>query len=219
MRKLGSLIGIYLCLLATSLAADPTFYGPSGLITMPTAESLEYQQFNVAYDFRGASTTQQGFFKFNMGMFKNVELGVIGGAVPTEGVFINVKYFLLSDASRYPLSFAVGLQNAASQSDTSVYLVMSKKFQGGLNVHGGFNATFSTELDPSVMAGIEYLVNDHMSFLADVSGKRRQYTLNGGLRFAIYPDLSLRVSILDIGRQTTDGGTYYAVGLAYNRFM
>ncbi|NDD67562.1 hypothetical protein EBZ35_07970, partial [bacterium] len=186
--------------LAIPIAADPTFFGPSGLIVIPTAESLEYQQFNLAYDFRGTSTAKQGYYKFNMGMFKNVELGIIGGATPTEGVFINMKYFLISDASRYPMSFAVGLQNLASKSDTGLYLVMSKKFQGGLSAHLGFNTFISDQIDPTLMGGIEYIVNDHMSFLADFSGKQKTYTLNGGLRFAIYPDLSLRVNILDVGK-------------------
>ena len=205
--------------LISPVVADPTFFGPSGLISMPTAESLEYQQFNVGYDFRGTGKDQQGYYKFNMGMFKNVELGIVGGATPTEGVFINVKYFLISDATRYPMSFAVGLQNLASKSDTGLYLVMSKKFQGGLSGHLGFNTFISDQIDPTLMGGIEYMVSDHMSFLADFSGKQKTYTLNGGLRFAIYPDLSLRVNILNIGRQSTDGGSYYSVGLAYNRFM
>lgn len=205
--------------LAIPIAADPTFFGPSGLIVIPTAESLEYQQFNLSYDFRGTSTAQQGYYKFNMGMFKNVELGIIGGATPTEGVFINMKYFLISDASRYPMSFAIGLQNLASKTDTGLYLVMSKKFQGGLSAHLGFNTFISDQIDPTLMGGIEYIVNDHMSFLADFSGKQKTYTLNGGLRFAIYPDLSLRVNILDVGKDTTNGGSYYSVGLSYNRFM
>jgi len=205
--------------LAIPIAADPTFFGPSGLIVIPTAESLEYQQFNLSYDFRGTSTAQQGYYKFNMGMFKNVELGIIGGATPTEGVFINMKYFLISDASRYPMSFAVGLQNLASKSDTGLYLVMSKKFQGGLSAHLGFNTFISDQIDPTLMGGIEYIVNDHMSFLADFSGKQKTYTLNGGLRFAIYPDLSMRVNILDVGKDTANGGSYYSVGLSYNRFM
>ncbi|NBV83533.1 hypothetical protein EBR57_05360, partial [bacterium] len=100
-----------------------------------------------------------------------------------------------------------------------LYLVMSKKFQGGLSAHLGFNTFISDQIDPTLMGGIEYIVNDHMSFLADFSGKQKTYTLNGGLRFAIYPDLSLRVNILDVGKDAASGGSYYSVGLSYNRFM
>lgn len=125
----------------------------------------------------------------------------------------------MSDTSRYPMSFAVGVQNLSSKSDTGVYLVMSKKFQGGLNTHFGFNANISDELDPTIMGGVEYMVNENMALLADFSGKKKNYTLNTGLRFAIYPDLSLRVSILDIGNQSNDKSSYYSVGLSYNRFM
>jgi hypothetical protein len=199
--------------------AEPALYGPSGLITMPTAESLEYQQFNLALDYKTSGKTQEAFYKFNMGMFKNIEVGFVGGATPTEGVFINAKYFLISDNSRYPMSFAVGLQNLASKSDTGLYLVVSKKFQGGLNAHLGFNAVFATdELDPSLMGGVEYIVSDRLSLLGDFSGKRKKYTVNAGVRFAIYPDLSLRVSLLDMGNSSSESN-FYSIGLAYNRFM
>lgn len=220
MRLIKILFGAFLSLvLGTSVFADPTLYGPSGLIVIPTAESLEYQQYNMALDYRTSGALNRPYYKFNMGIFKNLELGFVGGAVPTEGVFINAKYFLISDNTRYPLSFAVGLQNLSSKSETGLYLVVSKKFQGGLNAHLGFNALFDTdELDPSLMGGVEYMINDRLALLADFSGKRKRYTVNGGARFAIYPDLSLRVSILDFGN-TESNANYYSIGVAYNRFM
>ncbi|NBV43159.1 hypothetical protein EBR96_10405, partial [bacterium] len=105
-----TLLGMLTLLLSTAvqLSAEPTINGPSGLVTMPTAESLEYQQFNFALDYKMANQVQERFYSFNMGMFKNVELGITGGSTPTEGVFVNAKYFLISDNGRFPLTFAVG---------------------------------------------------------------------------------------------------------------
>ncbi len=220
MRFMKMVFGLVLLgVFGTSVYADPTLYGPSGLVVIPTAESLEYQQYNMALDYRTSGVLNRPYYKFNMGLFKNLEIGVVGGAVPTEGVFINAKYFLMSDNSRYPLSFAVGLQNLTSKVDTGLYLVVSKKFQDGLNVHLGFNAIFATdELDPSLIGGVEYLTNDRVALLADFSGKRKKYTVNAGARFAIYPDLSLRMSILDFGNSESNSN-FYSIGIAYNRFM
>lgn len=216
MRKWLLLSGI---LWVSTLTAAPTINGPTGLIMVPTAESLQYKEMNVALDYKLSNTTQQHFLKFNFGEFKGVELGIVGGSVPTEGVFVNAKYYLMSDNTRFPLSIAIGAENLGSKRNTGVYMVASKKFQGGVNGHFGFYAGFeeNNELDPSIMGGVEWILDNRISLLADLVGKRRKYTLNGGLRFAIYPDFHLRAAILDMGNNAQEN--FYTLGLSYNAFL
>ena len=70
---------ILLCLFLVPVLtiAMPTLYGPTGLIEMPTAESIAYKQINAAVDYRvgggsvstGSAVTQsanQFFYKFNI---------------------------------------------------------------------------------------------------------------------------------------------------------
>ena len=67
-----------LVLLSSALYADATFYGPTGLIAVPTAESLQYKEYNVAVDYAISSQLQdrsQWFYKMNLGTFKNCVLG------------------------------------------------------------------------------------------------------------------------------------------------
>jgi hypothetical protein len=217
MRKLILSLGILFC--AGSAMAAPTLNGPTGLIVVPTAESLQYKEMNVGLDYKLSSGSQQHFFKFNFGEFKGVELGVVGGSVPTEGVFVNAKYYLMSDNTRFPLSIAIGAENLGAKNSTGVYMVASKKFQGGISGHFGFYAGFEegADLDPSVMGGGEWILDNRISLLADVIGKRRKYTLNTGLRFAIYPDLQFRASILDVGNNLQEN--FYTLGLSYNAFL
>jgi hypothetical protein len=217
MRKLILLSS--LALWATSLMAAPTINGPTGLIVVPTAESLQYKEMNVGLDYKLSNGTQQHFFKFNFGEFKGVELGVVGGSVPTEGVFVNAKYYLMSDNTRFPLSIAIGAENLGAKNKTGVYMVASKKFQGGVSGHFGFYAGFDeqSDLDPSVMGGAEWVLDNRISLLADVIGKSRKYTINTGLRFSIYPNLQFRASILDIGNNLNEN--FYTLGLSYNAFL
>ena len=86
--------------------ASPTIYGPTGLIEMPTAESIAYKQVNLAVDYSLTNNDPNNalnsnakdpknhfFYKFNLGSFENWELGVLGGSFLDEGVFVNMKYF------------------------------------------------------------------------------------------------------------------------------
>ena len=42
---------LFLLFFISSLQASPTIYGPTGLIEVPTAESIAYKQVNVAVDY------------------------------------------------------------------------------------------------------------------------------------------------------------------------
>lgn len=220
MRKLCTIVLIYMAFAAPLFAAS-TIYGPTGLITVPTADSLRYKEFYFGFDYLLANQEDQDsyFYKSNLGTFENVEIGVVGGKVPTEGVFLNVKYYLMSDNSRLPLSIALGLQNLASNSDTSFYMVASKKFRVDWAGHIGFKAEFdSEELIPSIMGGTNYILNDQLELLADASGDGRVYTFNAAIQFYLLPSLMLRAAAIDIG-QSTVPGTRAALGIAYSKFL
>ena len=125
-----SLAFLLLVTLPNTSFAMPTLSGPTGLIEVPTAEALQYKEFNLGFD--GVESNVPGhesyFYKLNIGTFKGWEVGIVGGTVPAEGVFVNAKYYLMSDSTRLPMSVAIGLQNLTASKNTKVYLVASKKF-------------------------------------------------------------------------------------------
>jgi hypothetical protein len=203
------------------ICASPTVYGPSGLITIPTAESVKYKEIDFALDYfavDGTTDAYQYLYKANLGTFRGCELGVVGGSVPTEGVYLNIKYYLMSNNERYPLSIAIGMENLASFYKTAIYMVASQRFQGGFIGHLGFKANFAEEeLDPSLMGGIEYLLSNSISILGDFVGERKQYMVNTGVRVFVTEDLVIRLSALDI-TQSRDPITY-TFGLSYAKFL
>ncbi|NBV42369.1 hypothetical protein EBR96_06345, partial [bacterium] len=78
------------------------------------------------------------------------------------------------------------------------------------------------ELDPTLMGGAEYFLNDRTSVVGDFTGKQKKYTVNVGFRFALYPDWTLRVNLLDLGNSGATAGTssnYYSIGISHTQFL
>lgn len=216
------LVWLLLCLVFVGkLQAFSTIHGPTGLITIPTAEALQYKQYNMGYDYVLGEQPKddEWFFKANLGTFKSCEIGIVAGKVPTEGAFVNIKYYLMSDAERYPLSIAIGCEDLFSKESTSLYMVASKKFSSGLQVHLGFKGVFQTsEMVPYVMGGADYWINNTVSVLGDFSGEHKLYSVNLGVRYLINEDVNLSVSILDVG-SALHTSPQYAFGLSFAKFL
>ena len=69
---------VCLIIFSVSLFSSPTVYGPTGLIEMPSAESIAYKQLNVAFDYSmndnsDENSAQQNnfYYKLNLG-FLNI---------------------------------------------------------------------------------------------------------------------------------------------------
>ncbi len=222
---------VCILLFSSTIFASPTIYGPTGLIEMPSAESIAYKQVNVAVDYsinnqeENSDGTLQGkksnfYYKFNLGSFENWELGILGGSFLDEGVFVNMKYFLMSNQEENPLSIAAGLERIGSNSDLATYLVTSKRFEGGLHGHFGFKAYFQNSLYASAMIGIEYFSDEKVSFLADITGEKNEsYVLNGGTKIFIDNDVSMRIYLIDVTKSRKAKETLYTFGLSLSKYI
>jgi len=216
---------IGLILYSSILFASPTIYGPTGVIEMPSAESIAYKQVNVAVDYAmnnydDGEKKNNFYYKFNLGSFENWELGILGGSFLDEGVFVNMKYFLMSNQEEHPLSIAAGLERIGSNDDLATYLVTSKRFEGGLHGHFGFKAYFQDSLYASAMIGIEYFSDEKISFLADITGEKNEsYVLNGGTKIFIDNDIALRLYLIDITKNRAAKETLYTFGLSLSKYI
>jgi len=218
---------LFLFVFTNALIASPTVYGPTGLIEMPSAESIAYKQVNVAIDYSinnqdqtTNETTNNFYYKFNLGSFENWELGILGGSFLDEGVFVNMKYFLMSNQEENPLSIAAGLERIGSNNDLATYLVTSKRFNGGLHGHFGFKAYFQNNLYASAMIGVEYFSDEKISFLADIIGEKNDaYVLNGGTKIFIDNDVAMRIYLMDITKSRSAKETLYTFGLSLSKYI
>jgi hypothetical protein len=214
-----SRLGIVLALATVTAYAAPSIHGPTGLITVPTAEALQPKELGIGVDFLSSNHTDskvnEHYYKANFSNIKNWEIGVVGGKVPTEGVFVNIKYYLSTDGERFPLNLAIGVQNMFSSEKTDIYMVASKRLPNNLALHLGFKANFGkTELYPSFMAGLEYFLSNHVSVISDVNGEKKVYEVGLGLRVMLTDTLLLHLLAVDVTKATPKG-TEYGIGLSY----
>lgn len=199
----------------------PSLSGTSGLIEMPSAFGLKYKEYNLSCDYLLKSGQDSGDFTYNanIGTFKGLEMGLIG-TNKKEGVFINMKYYLLSDYTNNPFAVAIGLNNLSSYTQSEVYLVASKAFEAGFDGHFGFKGKFTGgQVDTSVMLGFEfYFLNKYISVITDTIGEKANYNLNLGVNFNIHPKVLIKLTgknILDSNKT----GVYYGLGVCWTQFM
>ena len=204
----------------TIQAAVPSLSGPSGLVTIPTAESLKYKQINAGYDsVMGNDSAQDDWsYKVNLGAYENWEVGIVGGRVPSEGVFLNLKYHLMSDNQQLPLSIAIGSENISSSTRSTIYMVASKYFREDFGTHLGFKAIFSDEVLPMFMGGVNYMVSDELEVLGDVDGDGYDYTFNIGARYYIKSDIAIKANVIDFTSAKSNNPTF-SLGISASRFL
>jgi hypothetical protein len=212
-------------MMAMTLSAAPTLDGATGLIIMPTAESLKYKEFNLASDWMtrlvSGNNSVVWKYKANIGAFSGLELGFVGQN-DREGVFINMKYYLISDNTKYPLKMAIGLDNLTSYSQTDAYMVASKRFNALWAGHFGFKVDLANgQANASLMLGSDYVLSENLSWLADLNGEGSKYLINTGLRYSFHPNAMLSLSAVNIcGEKTTDyPGTMFTFGLTWTDYL
>ncbi|ETR67822.1 MAG: hypothetical protein OMM_04933 [Candidatus Magnetoglobus multicellularis str. Araruama] len=201
----------FLLIIAANLQAEPTIYGPTGLITVPTAESLRYKEYNASLGyFSVSSKNAEVHYHLNLGTFKSIELGFIGKN-DKEGVFINVKAYLMADQAKDPLSLALGAKNLTSKENTNVYLVASKKINPKISAHLGFCANLTEKVTSQIMGGTEILLmGNHVSFVGDFAGSDEQWFVNSGARFFLAEKCTFSIFLVDLLK--TDGDNIITVG-------
>lgn len=222
MIKLVSSIVIFS--IGTVVFAAPTIGGPTGLLEMPTAERLQYQEYNIGIDYLADaqvidSDTDKNshYYKLNIGTYDNIEMGVVGGKYPEEGVFLNMKYHVFSEQKQYPVDVAVGLENLTANKGSSLYMVASKPFQTSFTAHVGFRALFEESVSSALMMGGEYFLNDAVSLIVDMIGDDGIYRVNMGGRWFVMENLVIQSAILDgIGEESSPR---FMIGASISKFL
>ena len=205
----------------SAIAASTSINGPTGLITIPTAESLEYKEYSIGFDYLANGSKDELKYKLNLGTFENWELGVVNIGTKNkktqEGMYLNIKYYLMSDASENPISIALGSENLSSKNKTNIYMIASKKIRTDTGLHFGFKATFEKkQVNPILLLGTNYFFNETIEILSDVNGEGTNYKANIGTRLFINEHANIQFYILNLFNPKE---TLYSIGFSISKFM
>lgn len=209
-----------ICVFGLLAQALPSLYGTSGLIVMPTADSLRYKEYNVGFAYYNSQGGTQSYKYFSsLGTFNGVELGFIGDT-SQEGVFINAKYYMLSDRSENPLAIAFGATNISSFSLTEMFLVVSKKMQSDISLHFGFTANVNNSaMTPQIMFGGECHAIQDVIILSELMGSGSDWTLNIGVRYFFSEGLVINGYWTDLMDNSSRQNNVLSVGLSFIEFL
>ncbi|MCX5725968.1 MAG: hypothetical protein NT030_02085 [Candidatus Saganbacteria bacterium] len=194
------------------LFPSPTIVGSTGLVRVPTADVIPYKNFNLGLEF--GTNLEEGksslFYKMNMGTFHGLELGIVGGTNQSddairEGVFVNMKYSLSTDSGPHPLLLAIGIENLSSKTQTDVYMLATKYFEGGPKFTFGFMGDFpGDKFRPLGLVGLGFPVFQNIVVMGDILAGEVLFQFNAGMRYYFTPIFALSVNALNVFENETN---------------
>ena len=129
-RTCGSLccVLVLVTLLSAAAVADPSYFGYTGLMRIPTAEALEDHAFNAAiFHIERDELDDPDIYASNLGVADGVEVGlaVIRRDSGGDDIFINGKYRFQSGSQGRP-AFAVGAIDMVGEVEATVYFAATQ---------------------------------------------------------------------------------------------
>ena len=128
------LAGILILVISSSAGAAPSTSGSTGMIHVPTADSLRFGQFSAGYYY----WQDHGTGLVALGLPRGIE--VSAASRRNEGLadtgIVNIKFNLNQEALLYP-AVAIGVEDIEGRERRSVYGVLSKALPYGFRIHFG----------------------------------------------------------------------------------
>jgi hypothetical protein len=176
MRKTWFLVAALGLALAGRASAAPSFFGPTGLLVIPTADTLAQRSWNVHVHAIDDLTT----FGANFGLTKALEVGVSGATSHgNTDALLNAKYTLLMESGKAP-GIAIGGVDIADQLDLDpgFYVVATKSLSSLLggqmskyNLRGHIGYGANSIFDDDIFGGLDLQVTPQVQLMAEwISG-------------------------------------------------
>jgi len=173
MRKTWFLVAALGLALAGRASAAPSFFGPTGLLVIPTADTLAERSWNAHFH----AINDLATYGASYGITKALELGVSGASPSGDNAkaLINGKYALLMETEKVP-GIAIGGLDLADQLDLDIgfYVVATKSLSSllgselskyNLRVHLGYG--FNSIFDDDILGGLDLQVTPKVQLMAE----------------------------------------------------
>ncbi len=171
---------------AVVVSAEPSMMGYSGLLMVPTTETVNDGGYNVAISSSELSDWDDRAYIANFGLQDGLEAGVWwwhpagGGLLPTSSsisrneTLLNIKY-RFNSGTPGRASLALGVSDVTDEVDTAVYFVASKdvgqpigttidgKSISRLTLHGGIGGGWINDF----FFGVEARLGDRLALIAE----------------------------------------------------
>ncbi len=201
------LLVLFVVAAASPVAATPSYFGYTGLMMTPTADTLKTGGFDCGAVFVSDENNDTTFFSANVGLVPSLEVGaaIVSPEHGDNNAIINAKYGLLSETIATP-ALAIGISDLADEIDSTPYIVVSKALtvqsQRFLapRVHVGLGGGRLSGL----FLGLSAAVSDRTQLMVEYDTD----DVNFGVQFAAAQGLRLHAGLL--------AGDNLGLGLSYN---
>jgi hypothetical protein len=226
MKKALTSIILTLILQSTSYAFI-SFYGPTGLLKIPTTETLNAKEYNVSSDLAintNKNNSSIHMYAINIGLIKNTEFGILGSSDLSEGVYLNAKWNIKPYSEKIPFKTAIGIKNFPSSDNSDLYIVGSKRIHKDTTIHFGNSNKFSNKIHSSILLGTLYTYTETILFAGDISSEsNNKYNLSLGFYINIFQkkfnnNLYFKGAILNLIKNSNED-SYISLGINYENFM
>lgn len=218
---------LFTLLLQSSTSAFISFYGPTGLIKIPTAQTLNSKEYNISSDLAlntNKNNSSIYMYAINLGLIKNTEFGILGNSDLSEGVYLNAKWNIKPYSEKIPFKTAIGIKNFPSSDQSDIYIVGSKRIHKDTTIHFGNSNRFSDKLHSSLLVGTLYTYKENILFAGDISSEsNNKYNLSIGFYMSIFQNkfnnnLHFKGTILNLIKNSNED-SYISLGINYANFM
>lgn len=215
------LVSVFVGVFGSVAAADPSLLGPTGLLNVPTAETLNSRDYNFfANHWGGPNSLNRYGGNFGMGSTRGVEIGATIHDPETgeARTVLNAKFQLQAGTSKGTV-IAAGIIDAFQEIDNNRtgYLSITKEMgqsttsRLGLRrptnyITVGIGSRRGGEVLDGLFAGISFGIDEDFRLLVEHDAE----DLNLGLRFA--PDPRFRIDFGQVNGETTFGVSYLVMG-------
>ncbi len=199
-------------LLSASAAAEPSYFGYTGLLRVPTAEALSDGAFNAGiFHINRDELDDPDIYAGNLGVAESLEVGlaVIRREAGTDDIFINGKYALRPASTGRP-AVAAGVIDLASEVDATVYVTVSQGFgrtretRYGTLSQGEFHVGFGGGQLDGIFGGLAVNLGPQLKLMLEYDSE----DFNLGGRFRVAKQFRIDAGLFD----WSDLG----LGLSYN---
>jgi len=223
-RKVGLMERIWLAFILVVLLvssacaawAAPSFRGYTGLVKVPSANTLDTGEFSFGVMTEGTDKFQANDAFATYGIGGQVELGVDSfqpfGAKDRK-TLVNAKYRFSRD-SGHKSGYAIGIIDAANEVQQTGYIVATKSIVRRTSIFASVVSSVRGHIGlgvgglNGVFAGLSVFAGNRVVFSAEWDSK----DVNLGFRLTPIRGLRLHAAVLDVGNRDDLG-----VGMSYTR--
>jgi hypothetical protein len=224
---IGAIVAAMALSATLAAVAAPNIYGENGLIEIPDDTLYPVGSVTPAYHAVldvGPNDETNNFYTVGVGIFPTLS---VSGGVKTNGgtdAVINGKYRLLAESAERP-SVTLGVIDAAGQisnnDDPGAYILLGKNLTAAAEEVAGVQSVplrgylgFGTGVLSGVFFGLDWRLTPKFSamleYVSSDKGLDEDPHVNGGIRYAVTPDLKVDVGTVAFSKFTA-GISYTAI--------